>query len=191
MKMRIPTLFFTILGLAIAGHAAAGDLTAFELMKAGNRYVGFESKDKVLQIHSEKSEGSLTPNVWRVVYYDPSAGSKMVEVKFEGGKEMDVSHPARPFLMSAHEHDVLNKSMLNVDSDKALRIVKSQPLLKNLKLKASQLTLDHSKEGPVWKIQLWAAKLNNPYKEADIGIIVLSANDGSVVKSDLHPNRVD
>jgi hypothetical protein len=188
--MKIPTLFFTVLGLAIASHAMARNLTAFELIKAGDRYVGFESKDKVLQIHSEKSEGSLTPDIWRVVYYDPSAGSKMVEVKFEGGKEMDVSHPARPFLMPAHANNILSKSMLNVDSDKALSIAKSQPVLKNLKLRTSQLTLDHSDEGPVWKIQLWAAKQNNPYKEADLGMIILSANDGSVVKNSLHPNRV-
>jgi len=124
-----------------------------------------------------------------VVYFDPAAGSKITEVRFSGGKEIGVSHSLGPFQMPAHEHDVLEKSTLNVDSDKALRIAKSQPLLKNLTLKASQLTLDHSDWGPVWKIQLWAAKVNNPEKEPDIGMIILSAKDGTIVKSDLHPNR--
>jgi hypothetical protein len=38
---------------------------------------------------------------------------------------------------------------------------------------------------------LWAAKLNNPDKQADIGLITLSAADGSIIKSDLRPDRVD
>jgi hypothetical protein len=53
------------------------------------------------------------------------------------------------------------------------------------------MTLDRSDMGPVWKVRLWAAKLNNPDKQADIGIITLSATDGSIVKSDLRPDRVD
>ena len=41
--------------------AGGSEMTAFELIKEGNRYVGEESKDKVVQIRSEKSVGSLTP----------------------------------------------------------------------------------------------------------------------------------
>jgi hypothetical protein len=63
--------------------------------------------------------------------------------------------------------------------------------LKALTLKASKLTLEHGDESPVWKVQLWAAKLNNPNKDVDIGVVILSATDGSVIKTDLHPNKVD
>lgn len=169
----------------------ARDLTAFELIKAGDAYVGVVSKDKVLQIRSEKSIASLTPDVWHVAYYDPSTFLKSVEVTFGAGKELGVSHPGHPFQMPYHETDILDKSRLKVDSDEALKKAAAQPLLKNLHLKASQLTLDHSDIGPVWKIRLWAAKLNNPDKQADIGMITLSAADGSIVKSDLRPDRVD
>jgi hypothetical protein len=43
----------------------------------------------------------------------------------------------------------------------------------------------------VWTVQLWAAKLKDPNDDADIGVVILSATDGSVVKTDLHPNSVD
>jgi len=39
--------------------ATAGELTAFDLVKEGNRYVGEPSKDKVVQIRSDKSVGTL------------------------------------------------------------------------------------------------------------------------------------
>lgn len=171
--------------------AGAGDPTAFEMAKMGNQYVGVQSKDKVVQIRSEKSVGSLTPNIWYVVYYDPDATFKAVEVKVGAGQKLNVSHPLRVLEMANDKHMVLDKDKLRVDSDRALKIATSQPLLHNLTLKASKLTLGHGDEGPVWRVQLWAAKLKDPNDDADIGVVVLSATDGSVVKADLHPNRVD
>ena len=60
--------------LAVAGGStlAAGP-EALELIKLGDPYVGIQSKDKVVQIRSEKSIASLTPDIWYVVYYDPDA----------------------------------------------------------------------------------------------------------------------
>lgn len=184
--------FFTIaLGLTFAAVAWAGEPTAFQLVKMGNQYVGVQSKDKVVQIRSEKSIGSMTPDIWYVVYYAPDATFKSVEVKFGAGQEMAVSHPWRVLQLATDAHTVLDKHKLKVDSDRALKIAMAQPLLHNLKLKASKLTLGHGDNGPVWTVRLWAAKLENPDKEADIGVVVLSATDGSVVKTALHPNRVD
>ena len=71
----------------------AAEPTALELIKEGNRHVGEDSKDKVTQIRSEKSVGGLTPSVWFVVYYDPDARMKATEVKFGGGKKLDVVSP--------------------------------------------------------------------------------------------------
>ena len=184
-------LFFAAaLGFAMT-RAALADPTAFDLIKKGNDFIGVQSKDKVVQIHSDKSVASLTPNIWYVAYYDPDAGFKTVEVKFGAGEKMDVSHPVRPFQAPPGENLILDRSKLKVDSDQALKIAAAQPLLKALTLKTSKLTLDHGDVGPVWKVQLWAAKLNNPNKDVDIGVVILSATDGSVIKTDLHPNKVD
>jgi hypothetical protein len=184
-------LLTAMLTMALAPCARAGELTAFELIKEGNHYVGDQSKDRVVHIHSEKSIGTLTPNIWYVVYYDPDATLKAVEVKFGGGQKMKVSHPLRLLEPVTGADKVLDSTKLNVDSDRALKIAKSQPVLQNLTLRASQLWLLHGDLGPVWKVKLWAAKLSNPNADADIGDVFISPADGSVVKTDLHPNSID
>ena len=176
---------------AVTQVTLATDPTALELVKLGDQYVGVQSKDKVVEIRSEKSIASLTPSIWYVVYYDPDATLKSVEVKFGAGKKMDVSHPLRLLEPVTGEDKVLDGKKLKVDSDKALKIAMSEPLLKNLTIKASKLTLKHGDAGPVWQVQLWAAKLKNPNDDADIGVVILSSADGSVIKTDLHPNSVD
>src|SRR5262245_38842218 len=94
----------------IAGRAA--EPTAFDLIKEGNRYVGEDSKDKVVQIRSEKSIGGLSPSIWYVVYYDPDARMKATEVKFGGGKKMDVTRPFRLFERAGSYKNVLDRSKL-------------------------------------------------------------------------------
>jgi len=176
---------------SVAGLAQASDPTAFQLVKNGDQYVGNQSKDKVVQIRSEKSVNSLTPNIWYVVYYDPDATFKAVEVKFGAGQKMDVSHPWRMIERVTDDRLVLDPSKLKTDSDRAIEIATSQPLLKNLTVKATQLKLHRGDSGPEWEVKLWAAKLKNPNDNADIGYVVVSATDGTVISTDLHPNSVD
>jgi hypothetical protein len=176
--------------------ATAAEPTAFELIRLGNDYVGKDARDKVVQIRSEKSIGTLTPTIWFVVYYDPDASFKSTEVKFGAGKKLDVNRPWR-MLEYAKADKVFDKAKLKVDSDAAIKTATAEPLLKNLNIKATQLWLDSnlkldlSVEAPVWKVRLWAAKLKNPNDNADIGDVYISAADGKVVKSDLHIDRVD
>jgi hypothetical protein len=189
------TVWSIALGLiALSQAASAKEMTAFELAKEGNRYVGEQSKDKVVQIRSEKSVGSLTPNIWFIVYYDPDAVLKAVEVKFGAGQKMDVKRPARLLEPITKADEPLTKESLKVDSNKALDIASKEPLIGNLKLKASRLLLerrDADDSTPVWKVRLWAAKLKNPNDNADIGEVIISADDGRVLKSDLKPEHVD
>ena len=182
-----------LLGLLAAGSgdAVAEELTAFQLVKEGNRHVGEDAKDKVTQIRSEKSIGSMTPTIWFVVYYDPDATAKATEVKFGAGRKLEVKRPARILELAGKTHTPLPKEKLKTDSDKALDIATKEPILKNLKLTASRLTLERWDEIPVWKVRLWAAKLRNPTRDADIGEVFVAAEDGKVVKNDIHIERVD
>jgi hypothetical protein len=198
MTMKITQKSFTrktfavaAMTFAVARAALAADPTAFELAKLGNEYVGTQSKDKVVAIRSEKSAGTLVPNIWYVVYYDPDAALKAVEVKFGAGKKMEVSRPLRLLEPITGADKVLDRTKLKVDSDQALKIAMAEPLLKNLTVKASLLELRHGDLGPEWKVTLWAAKLKTPNDNANVGIVVISAADGLVVKNDLHPNSVD
>jgi len=185
------------MGLVIVGaclsvaSVQADEKTAYALIKEGNRHVGEDAKDKVVQIRSEKSLGSLTPNIWYVVYYDPDATTKATQVKFGAGVKMEVKREFRLFELASKAHLPLEREKLKIDSDKAIEVATSEPLLKNLKILSTRLTLERWEEMPVWKVRLWAAKLRNPSKDADIGEVIISAETGKILKNDLKISRVD
>lgn len=179
---------------------AAEEPTAFSLIKEGNRYVGEQAKDRIVQLRSEKSIGSTTPNIWYVVFYDPTASLKSVEVKFGAGQMLSVKRPMRLLEPVTGGDLPLDRDKLRIDSPQATMIALKEPLLQNLKITAVRLTLDRVGEGVlgqggpgqgVWKVRLWAAKLRNPARDAEIGEVWISALDGRVVKNDLRINRVD
>ena len=181
------TLCFLVLGTWMARGA---DPTAFELIKEGNRFLGEQSKDKVLEIRSDKSVTGLTPSIWYVVYFDPDAKSKRAELKFGAGRQMGIKRNWRPFGGGGSADKILELKKLKIDSDKAIKIATAEPLLAKFTIKATQLWLENSGATPVWKVRLWAAKLSKPDESADIGEILISAETGEVVKSDLHINKV-
>src|SRR5882672_1619408 len=112
-----------LLGLLAAGPAStvfAEELTAFQLIKEGNKHVGEDAKDRVTQIRSEKSIGSLVPTIWFVVYYDPDATAKATEVKFGAGKKLEVKRPARILAPFTGAHRELNREKMKIASDKAI-----------------------------------------------------------------------
>src|SRR5215468_1226146 len=95
LKSKCGSLAVWLAVAAFAVGARAAEPTAFDLIKEANRYVGEQSKDKVVQIRSEKSVGSLTPNIWYIVLYDSTATLKAQEVKFGAGKMISVKRPMR------------------------------------------------------------------------------------------------
>jgi hypothetical protein len=180
--------------------AQAGEATAFELIKEGNRYVGEQCKDKIVQLRSEKSVGTLEPNIWYIVYYDSDATFKATEVKFGAGKKLSVKRPMRMLEPVTGGDTPLVRDQLKVDSDQAIKTALAEPMLKNITVTSTELHLDKVGEGvlgnsgtgnAVWKVKLWAAKLRNPQKTAGIGEVWVSAGDGKVVKNDLKIQHVD
>jgi hypothetical protein len=144
-----------------------------------------------VQIRSEKSVAGLTPNIWYVVFYDKDATFKTAEVKFGAGKKLDVKHPMRAPMGYINDKNILDQKILKVDSDKAIKTATAEPLLDKLTIRATQLWLENVDNAPTWRVRLWAQKLRHPNDDADIGEVFVNANDGKVVKSDLHINRVD
>jgi len=193
MRQRVKAAAGALILLALATGVRAGEMTAFQLVKEGNRYLGEDAKDKVVQIRSEKSVGTLTPNIWLIVYYDPDATAKATEVKFAAGQKISVKRPARVLELIGGADQPLPKDKLKIDSDQVLEIAKKEPLIANLTLKASEMKLERWGDDklPVWKIRLWAARLSNPNKMSDIGELIISADEGKVLKNDLKPSHVD
>jgi hypothetical protein len=190
---RFLPLLLLAAALGFDSAARAGEPTAFELVKEGNDHVGRDARGRVVQIRSEKSVGSLIPNIWYVVYYDPDATAMASEVKFAAGQKVAVKRPSRFLEPVSGAHRELNKEKFKVDSDKVIEIAKNEPLLKNLTLTATQLWLEGFGPDrlPVWRVRLWAAKLRRPEVAVDIGELFISAEDGSIVKNELKIQRVD
>ncbi|MGH7942646.1 MAG: hypothetical protein ACREFR_16410, partial [Limisphaerales bacterium] len=107
MKIKQGIVLGVALGLA-SSRVALADPSALDLIKRGDDYVGIQSKDKVVQIFSDKSVASLQPNIWHIVFYDPTVFFKTVEVTFEAGKETAVAHPMHPFQMPSKPTQVID-----------------------------------------------------------------------------------
>ena len=194
----IPAAVALVLASALSLQAA--EPTAFELIKEGNRHVGELAKDKVVQIRSERSIASLTPNIWWIVYYDPTAKLKATEVKFGAGQMLEVNRPMRLLEPVTGGDTPLDREKLKIDSDQAIKIALKEPLLEKLTIVSTKLTLEKVGQGvlgtggvgeAMWKVKLWATKLRNPNRDADIGEVWLSATDGKVLKNDLHIEHVN
>ncbi len=170
-------------------RANAAEPTALQLIKEGNRFVGEQSKDRVLAIYSDKSLTGLTPSIWYMDYYDPDAKFKILEVKFGAGLKLDVRRPWKLFGGSGSEDRKFDLKTLKVDSDAAIGIATSQQLLKPLTLTATQLWLRRGGDGGGWKVRLWSAKLSDPKASVEIGDVYISSVDGKVVRADLHIER--
>jgi len=195
MKTKMTTLLLLIALLVgvecspMKAAAAQGTATAFELIKEGNRYIGEQSKDRVVQVRAEKSVGTTTPNIWYVVYYDPTAALKAVEVKFAAGKMVSVERPLRLLEPVFGKSEPLDRSRLKVDSDEAIKVAMKEPILANLKVTATAPKLEDSDMGPVWRVRIWVQKLHDPVADVNVGEVTISPETGMVIKSDLHIER--
>jgi hypothetical protein len=190
IKYSVKTLAI-LAGSVVAFAAQAAEPTAFELIKEGNRFVGEDAKDKVVQIRSVKSIGSLSPSTWWIVYYDVDARMKATEVRFDGGKKSDVQRPFRLFERAGSYKNLMDRSKLKIDSNEALKIAQKDGLLDRVKLTNSKMLIEKWEDMPVWKITFWAERARETSKTVDIGQIFVNAEDGKVVHRDLHINRVD
>ena len=164
--------------------------TALMVAKKANSQVGEEDKDKIVQIRSEKSSGSLSPSIWYVVLYDSKAKLKAIQVKFASGTMLESKRPGRLLERLSRASAPIEKSSLRLDSDEAIEIAKQEPLLEKVNLTASKLTLEHKHGAGVWKVKFWASKIRRPTEDVDIGEVWLSTKDGKVLKRDLHLNRI-
>ena len=166
--------------------------SALSLVKEGNRYVGEQAKDKIVQIRSERSINGLKPNVWYVVFYDATAALKATEVKFTNGKMTDVKRPLRLLEATSDKSEPLDRSKIKLDSDDALQAALKEPALQNAKPSSSEMRLERGEGGaPIWKVQLWGAKADDSKDDASLGTVTLSAEDGKTIKSDLKTGKID
>ena len=179
-------VFCAVFCAGLVASASDAPPTALQLIKQGDRYVGDQSRDKVLTVYSDKSFGGVTPTIWYVDYYDPDAKFKIVEVQFGADLKLGVKRPWKLFGGKGDLGNLLDLDEIKIDSDNALHIAISQQVFKPLTFKASQMWLEREAGEPVWKVRLWCAQLDNPEATVEVGDVYVSAKDGKVVRADLH-----
>ena len=192
MKSRLLSPLATLallLGASSQGLFAAG-ATAFDLAKEGDKVIPQQARDKITQIHSEKSTGTLVPDVWCIDYFDPTAAFKTTEVLFVGGKVKEITRPKRLFESFTGTRQ-LDWRKLKINSDRALAIALREPLLKNLHLRATQFWLERTPIGATWKIRFWASRQGKPDQTVEIGDLFLSAKTAEIIKTNLHTQKAD
>jgi hypothetical protein len=164
--------------------AFAAGLSAFALVKEGDKVIPPQAKDRITQIHSEKSTGNLAPEVWHIDYFDPTAAFKTTEVTFVAGKVREITRPKHLFATVTGTKQ-LDWRNLKINSDRALAIALKEPALKNLHLQATQFWLERTTIGSTWKIRFWADRLGKPGESVKIGDLYLSSKTGEILKNDL------
>lgn len=178
--------------------ASVMDRSAFELAKDGDKYIVESSRDKVIQIRSEKSIHGLTPNVWYVVYFDSMKETGVenyrfayaTELKFSSGNLVSIKRDKELLNSSSEQYTPMDMSSMTVDSTQALSIALKEPVLESLKVSGSDMTLEQGPEGyPVWKVSVWAIK-NGTKIDVKVGEIWISSLDGKVCKLTVDPARV-
>jgi hypothetical protein len=182
-----------LLALALAGPGqslAAAGMTAFDLVKEGDKVVAPEAKDKITQIRSEKSTANLVPDIWHTDYFDTTAAFKITEVTFVSGKVTEITRP-KHFFSAFSGTKQLEWRKLKVNSDRALAIALKEPTLQKLHVQATQFWLDWGKFGSTWKIRFWAFRQSKPDQIVEIGDLYLSTKTGEIFKNDLHPRSAD
>jgi hypothetical protein len=161
------------------------NLSAFTLVKVGDKAIAPQAKDKITQIHSEKSSGGLVPAVWYIDYLDATAAFRTTEVKFVDGKVAEVKHPKR-LLDTLTGTKLLEWRKLKIDSNRALAIALKEPALEKSDLRAVQFWLDRTESTCTWRIHFWAALLGRPDQVKDVGEVFISSRTGEVIKNDIH-----
>jgi len=156
--------------------------TALELARTGNNHVSERSKNKIIEIVSDRMPVDTVTQQWRIVYYDPKATYKAVEVRFEGGEMVRVHEPTRLSGVFSTPKP-LDFEKLKVESDQALRIALALPPVKELAVRSVELELDRGYAGaPVWNVRLFGNATPESTTETALGYAVIFADDGRVLK---------
>jgi hypothetical protein len=187
MKARLVCIlaYLVLACRAMAQNSPATNTTAFALVKLGDKFIAAQARDKITAIYSEKSSGRLAPGTWFVDYYDSTTAFKVTEVKFAGGKVVEIKQPKR-VLDSFVGAKQLEWRKTKIDSDRALAIALKEPALAKVDLRATQYWLQRTPVGSTWKIRFWIARLGRPDETTEVGDLYISSKNGEILKNDLH-----
>ena len=161
--------------------------TALQLLQKGNTHVSARSKNKVLQISSNRSPVDEPPRSWRLLYYDDKTTYNAVEVRFEDGEMERVHEPNRLLeLFTFASSKTLDLAKVKIDSDAAIRVAVAECPTEVGTVKQIEAKLERGYGGlPVWNIKLFGIPTGKLVEDASLGYVIVLAEDGKVLKKDI------
>jgi hypothetical protein len=154
----------SLLSLGCVFGFAAGNnqfsLTALRALKIAQRRLRPEVRAKLLSVSSARTDGSLSPEAWRFVFFDPgtSGNCRVVTVAAKTSSE----HPDTvEAFSSAKTESVANMHVITqnkwvMDSDKVLAQVRGATKLKGIRGAEYRLGQQRSGQEPFWTICFYA-----------------------------------
>ncbi len=160
-------------------------LTGFQAEAIAAAVAVGEVKKQLIEIEGPRSETELTPDVWKFVFWDPTAK--------QNGRLITVTHGAvneirdgffeldKARILAYKQDEIIPHDLLKIDSDKALDIVLKSSQLQGVSLSSVTFSLSRDKDLSqiVWKIEILA---DNGGKESDIGYARISAVTGGIIE---------
>jgi len=135
-------------------------LTALRAFKIAQRRLRPEVRAKLLSVSSAQTDGSLMPQAWRFVFYDPatSGNCRVVTVAARASSE----HPDMVEAFSSFKlenvtasHAVAQNKWL-VDSDKVLELARGMAKLKGVLSAEYRLIQHRNGKEPLWTLHFFA-----------------------------------
>jgi hypothetical protein len=141
------------------------NLTALRALKIAQRRLRPDVRSKLLSVSSPKTNGSLAPNAWRFVFFDPGTSGKSRAVTVAAHTSSE--HPDTVEAFSGIKSDtaaglhVIAQNKWTVDSDIALEKVRGESKCKGVRY--AQYRLERTKAG---KETFWVIEFFNERDEA-------------------------
>ena len=135
-------------------------LTALRALKIAQRRLRPEVRAKLLSVSSARSDGSLAPDAWRFVFFDPatSGNCRVVTVAAKTSSE----HPdtVEAFNSAKTENIVaihaISQNKLQMDSDQVLVQARGAAKLKGIRTAEYHLGQPRSGQEPCWTLYFYA-----------------------------------
>jgi hypothetical protein len=153
----------SLLSLGCAfGFAPANNknnFTALRALKVAQRRLRPEVRAKLLSVSSCRTDGSLTPEAWRFVFFDPgtSGNCRIVTVAAKTSSE----HPDTVEAFGTAKLDgvagmhPISQNKWLVDSDQMLSHVRNGAKLKGVRSAGYQLAQARSGQEPMWTVSFY------------------------------------
>jgi len=193
-KFLLSTL--TVLALSASFALAGEPVSAFDAIKIADKELNKEAKDRVIEIFGEKSNTSVFPDKWQIIFFDPYAkqDGRMIEVT--AGRVTAIQDgytQLGKFRLAAYKpEEVINPGAMKIDSSKILDILKTSTALKDAHITGLRMKLvkpDKSSAIPNWYVVI-SASSSSTGESGEVGEATISAATGQILNLDIDSKKL-